>query len=112
MLKKLRVIATVSLMVALAVAASYAQKGSTGRLLTGKVFDHNDNPVPNGTTGEIIACGPQLMKGYWRRPEETAEAFRFEKVGGKCEAGGDAADRFTSACWLLPGRFWPLPPWP
>lgn len=47
MLKKLRVIATVSLMVALAVAASYAQKGSTGRLLTGKVFDHNDNPVPN-----------------------------------------------------------------
>lgn len=52
---------------------------SAGRPLVGtevRIVDANDNPVPNGTTGEIIARGPQLMKGYWNRPEETAEALR------------------------------------
>jgi len=37
---------TAVLFLVVATAAS-AQKGSTGRLLTGKVLDHNDNPVPN-----------------------------------------------------------------
>jgi hypothetical protein len=45
--KKLWVIAVVFLVVALATAAPFEQKGSTGRLLTGKVLDHNDNPLPN-----------------------------------------------------------------
>ncbi|HEX3322455.1 MAG TPA: carboxypeptidase-like regulatory domain-containing protein [Terriglobales bacterium] len=47
MLKKVWVIAAVLMVVTLASAAPYAQKGTTGRLLTGKVFDHNDNPLPN-----------------------------------------------------------------
>jgi len=52
---------------------------SAGRPLAGtevRIVDADDNPLPNGTTGEIIARGPQLMKGYWNRPEETAEALR------------------------------------
>ncbi len=52
---------------------------SAGRPLAGtevRIVDSHDNPVPNGTTGEIIARGPQLMTGYWNRPEETAEALR------------------------------------
>ena len=28
--------------------------------------------MPVGTIGEIVARGPQLMDGYWHRPEETA----------------------------------------
>ena len=32
--------------------------------------------VPVGETGERIIRGPQVMKGYWKKPEETAIALR------------------------------------
>jgi acyl-CoA synthetase (AMP-forming)/AMP-acid ligase II len=52
---------------------------SAGRPLMGtevRIVDDEDNPVPNGTTGEIVARGPQNMHGYWNLPEESAEALR------------------------------------
>jgi acyl-CoA synthetase (AMP-forming)/AMP-acid ligase II len=52
---------------------------SAGRPIAGtelRIVDEQDRPVPNGTIGEIVARGPQLMQGYWNRPEETAEALR------------------------------------
>jgi len=32
--------------------------------------------VPVGETGELIVKGPQIMKGYWKKPEETALVLR------------------------------------
>jgi long-chain acyl-CoA synthetase len=37
--------------------------------------------LPQGEDGEIAICGPQVMQGYWNRPEETAEVFR--EIDGK-----------------------------
>jgi long-chain acyl-CoA synthetase len=40
------------------------------------VVDENDDPVPQGEIGEIVIRGHNVMKGYWQRPDATAEAMR------------------------------------
>ena len=55
-----------------------ARLGSVGLPAPGtalKVIDENGNELPIGERGELCVKGPQVMKGYWNRPEATAEVL-------------------------------------
>lgn len=40
-----------------------------------KCLDDDGNEVPQGQPGEIAIKGPQVMAGYWQRPDETAKVM-------------------------------------
>jgi fatty-acyl-CoA synthase len=55
-----------------------ARPASAGRPVLNvrtRVVDPEMNDVPPGTHGEIVHRSPQLLTGYWNKPEETAAAF-------------------------------------
>lgn len=57
---------------------------SVGRPVPGvdmKIVDPSGAEVPTGKPGEVIVRAPNVAKGYLKRPEETAEAFRGEWFG-------------------------------
>jgi len=54
---------------------SEAYTGSIGLPLPNveiRILDDQGNDVPMGEAGEIAIRGPQVMQGYWQRPDETA----------------------------------------
>jgi long-chain acyl-CoA synthetase len=55
--------------------------------------------LPVGETGELVVLGPQVMLGYWNKPEETAQALR----GGWLHTG-DIAKRDAEGYFMVVDR--------
>jgi long-chain acyl-CoA synthetase len=75
---------------------STAYTGNIGLPMPGtdiRLLDDEGQDVPRGTPGEIAIKGPQVMAGYWQRPDETAKVmtadgyFRTGDIGVMDERG-------------------------
>ncbi len=56
-----------------------AKAGSTGKAFFHtdvRVIDGKGDDIPAGEIGEVIIKGPHIMKGYWNRPDATAETIK------------------------------------
>ncbi|WP_076410361.1 AMP-binding protein [Shewanella sp. UCD-KL12] len=59
-------------------APGLEQLGTIGKPVIGtcvKILDNDDVEVPLGETGELAVKGPQVMSGYWNKPDETAKVM-------------------------------------
>lgn len=64
--------------------------------ITLSIVDGAGEPVDDGEAGELLLSGPNLFSGYWRRPQETADAYDAQ---GRFRTGDIAvrdADGFVS----------------
>ena len=57
-----------------------------------RILDDDGRPVATGEVGEVAIAGPQVVPGYWNKPEETAHAIRDGELltgdVGKVDADG------------------------
>nr|WP_277817140.1 AMP-binding protein [Solimonas terrae] len=75
---------------------------SCGESLPGielRICDSDGRPVVDGEVGEVLARGPQLMSGYWNKPEETRAAFH-----GDWYRTGDLARIDEHGCFTIVDR--------
>jgi len=76
------------------------REGTIGQVLPHtrlRLLDKEDpaKAAPAGEPGELVVAGPQIMQGYWNRPEAAADAFaeidgtRWLRTGDVAEIGSD-----------------------
>jgi len=63
-----------------------------------RIVDDNNRALPPGERGEICLRGPNIMKGYWNRPEATAEAIDEEGWFHSGDVGYVDEDGFLFIC--------------
>jgi long-chain acyl-CoA synthetase len=81
----------------------YSPVKSAGRPILGcdvRVVDMHDQEVPSGEAGEIVARGPNIMKGYWNRPDITADTLR----GGWLHTGDMGVFDEAGYLYILDGK--------
>ncbi len=64
-----------------------------------RILNENGDEVPDGSEGELVASGPNIMKGYWRSPEETAQV-----LSGKGYHTGDIGYRDADGFLFIKNR--------
>jgi fatty-acyl-CoA synthase len=63
-----------------------------------RIVDDNNRELPRGERGEICLRGPNIMKGYWNRPEASAEAIDKEGWFHSGDVGYVDEDGFLFIC--------------
>ncbi len=84
-------------------STGHAMFGSSGRVvkpLDIKICDEGGNEVPLRTKGEIVVRGENVMAGYWKNPQGTAEALRDGWLHT-----GDMGYMYDSEYLYVVGRF-------
>jgi long-chain acyl-CoA synthetase len=79
-------------------ATSTAFNGSIGIPVPSTLIsirDDDGNEVPLGEAGEICAKGPQVMVGYWNRPDETAKVMTADGYFRTGDIGVMTPDGYT-----------------
>jgi long-chain acyl-CoA synthetase len=74
--------------------ASGGRPGTIGQPLPGtmiRLVDKEDptRPAPEGEPGEIVVAGPQIMQGYWNRPDADEDSFVADAHGAAWLRTGD-----------------------
>ncbi|MBN1284643.1 MAG: AMP-binding protein [Anaerolineae bacterium] len=71
-----------------------------------RIMDPGDaaREMPAGEVGEITVNGPQVMKGYWNEPEETAQVLRADPDGARWLYTGDLGYMDATGCLYVVGR--------
>ena len=64
------------------------------------IWSEDGEPLPVGEVGELMVQGPQVMKGYWQRPEETAKVLGSD---GWLHTG-DIAKMDENGCFYIVDR--------
>lgn len=64
------------------------------------LLDEQDNPVADGEPGELCVRGPQVMVGYWNRPDANAEVFTDDGYFRT----GDIAVRYANGSYQIVDR--------
>lgn len=85
------------------------KQGSVGRPVPGvslQIVGEDDQPLPVGQVGEICVAGPNVMQGYYHRPQETQEAFlptEGPALSPSTRLGIDSAEEPAASRWLRTG---------
>jgi len=79
----------------------FTKLGSVGRECVGsapiRMLDESGNDVADGKPGELFSSNPYTFDGYWKMPEQTAEALR----GDYCSVGDMARRDEDGYIWLV-----------
>lgn len=77
--------------------------GSVGRGMPNEevwLVDEAGKRLPNGSVGELVVRGSHVMRGYWRKPAQTAERLRPGPIAGEMVLHSGDLFRTDAEGWL------------